>query len=522
MKILLITGRLAEPYVREIVSKTKTRHEIDVLALPVQVISLLSTSDIARYLARRNIGRDKYDLIIIPGLCRGSCREIYNVIHIPCVKGPEHFHDLDIILELDNPAEILSDTASADNIINKLVIEKNKKMLRELEDRISEYIVVDHLKIPIKPPPFRIVSEISEAYRLSIEELRKKIEYYIREGADIISLGFEPYNPRPDQVYNVVRIIKKEYDIPLAIDSLIPSDIRAGVEAGADIVFSLDLCNIDKVHGFVKDAAVVLIPYDHCNNILGRNSDEKLLFIEKLYRKAGEYGLERIVLDPILDPPITGNIVDSLYTYKLLREKYNNPLMIGVGNVTELYDVDSIGLNALLVLTALDIGASIILAVEASNKTKGSTRELKIASQMTTLGYLRKNPPKNLGIDLLIVKDKKKIDIPLEIEGSNIVELNKYRVEYRIDPKGVFKIRVNHEHGVIEALYIGVKGKILIRGRDAESISNYIVENGLVSTLSHAIYLGRELAKAEEALRLGKNYVQEKPLFMVKKPITMD
>ena len=37
----------------------------------------------------------------------------------------------------------------------------------------------------------------------------------------------------------------------------------------------------------------------------------------------------------------------------------------------------------------------------------------------------------------------------------------------------------------------------------------------LISELSHAMYVGRELAKAEEALRSGLQYEQDRPLFPV-------
>jgi dihydropteroate synthase len=36
---------------------------------------------------------------------------------------------------------------------------------------------------------------------------------------------------------------------------------------------------------------------------------------------------------------------------------------------------------------------------------------------------------------------------------------------------------------------------------------------GLISRMEHATYLGSELEKAEIALKLGKNYVQDFPIF---------
>jgi len=112
-----------------------------------------------------------------------------------------------------------------------------------------------------------------------------------------------------------------------------------------------------------------------------------------------------------------------------------------------------------------------------------------------------------------MLKDKKRYDEETDEEYDTVIYAVGEEKPYTLDPVGVFKIRVNHKLECIEALYIGRKGRILIRGRSARAIQHEILERGLVSQLSHAMYLGRELAKAEIALQLGKNYVQEKPLF---------
>ncbi|MDZ4235559.1 MAG: hypothetical protein U1C73_17770, partial [Dietzia sp.] len=49
-------------------------------------------------------------------------------------------------------------------------------------------------------------------------------------------------------------------------------------------------------------------------------------------------------------------------------------------------------------------------------------------------------------------------------------------------------------------------------GRRAESMILGLLRAGVVSELSHAGYLGAELAKAESALRLGLPYEQDLPL----------
>jgi len=50
------------------------------------------------------------------------------------------------------------------------------------------------------------------------------------------------------------------------------------------------------------------------------------------------------------------------------------------------------------------------------------------------------------------------------------------------------------------------------RGRTPEAIYLALIREGLVSQLSHAAYLGAELAKAEASLRLGARYEQDRPL----------
>ncbi len=48
-----------------------------------------------------------------------------------------------------------------------------------------------------------------------------------------------------------------------------------------------------------------------------------------------------------------------------------------------------------------------------------------------------------------------------------------------------------------------------IEGTNARAVYTTIVSNGWVSELSHAAYLGKELAKAELSLQHGFKYVQD-------------
>ena len=48
-----------------------------------------------------------------------------------------------------------------------------------------------------------------------------------------------------------------------------------------------------------------------------------------------------------------------------------------------------------------------------------------------------------------------------------------------------------------------------IKGKSAKEVLDAIFELELVSSLSHAGYLGRELGKAEIALKIGRSYAQD-------------
>jgi len=105
--------------------------------------------------------------------------------------------------------------------------------------------------------------------------------------------------------------------------------------------------------------------------------------------------------------------------------------------VTELLDADSQGANALLAALGSEVGASILFTPEYSAKAKGSVRELAQASRMMLLAQKRGTPPKDLGIDLLVLKEKRprsKEPLPYQfIEASS-------NHNYEPDPAGSFRI----------------------------------------------------------------------------------
>jgi tetrahydromethanopterin S-methyltransferase subunit A len=82
------------------------------------------------------------------------------------------------------------------------------------------------------------------------------------------------------------------------------------------------------------------------------------------------------------------------------------------------------------------------------------------------------------------------------------------------DPKGYFVITLEHAAGeiVIRHYLPDNTPAHEMRGRSGEPMLLGLVREELVTQLSHAGYLGAELARAEAALRLGLRYEQDQPL----------
>lgn len=84
----------------------------------------------------------------------------------------------------------------------------------------------------------------------------------------------------------------------------------------------------------------------------------------------------------------------------------------------------------------------------------------------------------------------------------------------KLDLAGFFIILPQPETGMIVCEHYGNNGRLLhvIEGPQAALIATTVVERGFITLLDHAAYLGRELAKAELALKTGAVYEQDAAL----------
>jgi tetrahydromethanopterin S-methyltransferase subunit A len=80
-----------------------------------------------------------------------------------------------------------------------------------------------------------------------------------------------------------------------------------------------------------------------------------------------------------------------------------------------------------------------------------------------------------------------------------------------LDKAGFFVVLPQAATGLIICEHYENSGRLahVIEGRKAALIASTVIQEGLVTQLDHAAYLGRELAKAEIALQTGSHYEQD-------------
>jgi tetrahydromethanopterin S-methyltransferase subunit A len=90
----------------------------------------------------------------------------------------------------------------------------------------------------------------------------------------------------------------------------------------------------------------------------------------------------------------------------------------------------------------------------------------------------------------------------------------------RLDKAGFFIVLPRRVTGEIICEHYENSGRLahVISGRQAAVIASTAVERGFVTQLDHAAYLGRELAKAETALKTGIEYEQDAALGTLSPP----
>ncbi|WP_292469446.1 dihydropteroate synthase-like protein [Methanolobus sp.] len=490
MKILVATGRLAEKTVRSVVGDLA-----DVVVVDTRIAAFITPRKLLAAIGQQVKDSD-YGLIFIPGLVAGDFTKAGAKLGCRIRLGPKHAYDLGFVLPFVDKMEFSKDVPACEllaDVRREMALEK----VREFEDAATTPMKLGYIKVGGNSR-MKVLAEVVDATGMDQETLARRISSFEKKGADMIDLGAS-LHATPEDVRRAVRVARDTTSLPVSIDTLDPNLINAALDCGIDLVLSLDSNNISIIGPRIAEAEIpaVVIPDP------GEGFDSLIRNMEL----ARETGVKELIADPVLDP-IGHGIGDSIVRYMEFHEQNPDiPVFFGIGNVTELIDADSTGVNATLCGIGADLGASILFTPEYSNKTQGSINELKKASQMMMLARERESSPKDLGIDLIEIKEKRRRTDSVLPETFVCAERSRM---WTLDPKGSIRVSIIPESsGMKGGQILAEHDSASIVGETAREVMDTILKMELVSRMEHAAYLGQELKKAELALKLGRSYAQD-------------
>jgi dihydropteroate synthase len=434
-RILFLTGKLAEPSVRKVLHEmSPLPFDYEVHQLGLSVAALMTDKMIARRLKPEDY--QQFDQIIVPGRCRGDLEALSQELGIKVTRGPEEIKDLPVHFG------------------------KARK-----QPDLSRYSV-------------NIFAEIVDAPERSIDSLIARAHYYRDNGADVIDIGCLPQEDFP-HLEEAIQALHSE-GFKVSVDSLSLPDLQRAARAGADYLLSLTEETVDLARE--TDAVPILVPAE----------PGSLASLERAMEAMDKIGKSWIA-DPILDP-IHFGLTASIVRYHELRQKYPEaPIMMGVGNLTELTDADTSGINAMLFGIISELNVNCVLATEVSPHARRAIREADVARRMMYAAKDDNSLPRDFTAELLIAHERR----PFTDTADEIRELAKsikdpnYRI--KIAREGIFMFNRDG----------------LLHDRDPfEFYPRLQLENDP----GHAFYLGVELARAEVAWQLGKRYTQDEDL----------
>lgn len=428
---LFVTGKLAADALRATLERAELGFAYEVAVLDVSVAGLLRPKDIARRLdGSRDCAR-----VMVPGLCRGDLGVVEAAAGVPAVRGPKDLKDLPVFFGGESSLEGYGES---------------------------------HV---------RILAEIVEAWRLPWERLLAEAEYYRAGGADIIDLGCPPMEPF-EGVGDVVRGLK-ELGYAVSVDTFDPGTIREADEAGVDLLLSVNSQNL------------VLVPELRCKVVVIPDFGEGLDSLERNAAKVAALGKEH-VLDPILDPLSFGFTAAVERFCEVRRRHPEAEILMGVGNLTELTDVDSHGVNAVMAGIITELGIDYVLTTEVVSWARGAVRELDRARKLMFYAHSNRVLPKSLDDGLVALKST-----PFDPYTEEELRAMQAKVRDR-------NLRIFAD---LERVYL-FNRDLFVSGTDPGELFAAVQADDP----GHAFYLGRELERAALAVRLGKRYTQESDL----------
>ena len=355
----------------------------------------------------------------------------------------------------------------------KIEIERGPEELKDLPTLFGGKA----LKYDLSKYEVHIFAEITDAPNMSVEEIIKQADYYRNNGADVIDIGCLPNQQFPHLSESIKEL--KNSGFYVSIDSHDDDELILGGKSGADYLLSI---NSDNFHILDKvDSYPILIPQNgDMNSLYG--SIDKCIEMKRTF-----------IADPILDP-INYGFTDSIMRYRELRNKYPDiHIMMGTGNVTELTHADTTGITMILMGIISELKINHILTTEVSNHCRSVIKENDIARRIILAASENNTTPKHIDPALLTTHSSESFKYSSdEINelAKNVKDKN-YRIMLSKD--GVHLFNKNVMQTMIDPYDF------------YESID-------VEGDIGHAFYLGIELARAQIAFQLGKDYEQDEEL----------
>ena len=434
-KLLFLTGKLALPGLQKVLDDmAPLPFDYHIHQIGVSVAALMTDKMIGRRLKPEHYAG--YKEIIVPGRCRGDLITLSEQLGISVVRGPEEMKDL------------------------PLYFGRERK-----QPDLSQYDV-------------NIFAEIVDAPERDIAGILERAEYYRDAGADVIDIGCLPQEKFPHMEEAVAAL--HEAGFKVSVDSLELDDLRRAGKAGADYLLSLTENTFHLAEE--SDAIPILVPAEPGSLASLERAMEAMDKINKPW-----------IADPILDP-IHFGLTNSIVRYHQLRASYPEAdIMMGVGNLTELTDADTAGVNALLFGIISELGVNNVLATEVSPHARRAIKEADVSRRMMYAAKRESSLPRDLTSDLLVTHERRPFpDSAQDIAtlASNIKDPN-YRI--KVAEQGIYMF---NRDGLMQA----------------KDPFDFYPQLDLKDDTGHAFYLGAELAKAQIAWQLGKRYTQDEEL----------
>ncbi len=536
---------------------------VRVIVAPVSVASLLTRQHVKAIIQHDLEQEHSSGILVVPGSVQWDLNAVNEEFDVLVVKGPGNVEALGKFLsniiriaekslhldasEIKHLIETSKPSRESDIARFKQVIEERRALLSSFRlgkkagdlratNPENDRSTIELLKNPARNftleggtlfigqdfPPV-VMAEIINAPGMHDEEIDKWAQYFTREGADIIDVGATAGLESASRLGDITNFLVHERKVHVSIDSLNEKEIVAAVDNGAEMILSIDDGNKEVLDSLSKDVAIVIIPTNVKKGVFPRTTREIIDSLRSIVDFALARGYTRIVVDPILNSPIKPGLAGSIDAFVAFRNlsrddpRLDLPLFIGGSNVSEMIDTDSSGVNALLAVIGVELGAGILFTSEDSAKTLGSVAELRAARDMASFARLAKSFPKDGPFTAFGCKQKHRglhsFEIPAGEGGVPVtdVAVSPDPRSFRMDELGVyFKIFVDAFTGhVIVGVFEKQQLISIFRGTSTETIGKTILNQYPGLAPMHVLYLGRELARAEAALRHHAVYIQD-------------